>query len=78
MDSANSGVQGMSNNAVPTKPVIVIAEDSRVQGLVLQQRLAAAGYEPHVGLNGQLALELIRQHSAKITCPSNSQAFRNS
>jgi phosphoserine phosphatase RsbU/P len=44
------------------KPVIVIAEDSRIQGKVLQQRLAAAGYDSHVGLNGQLALELVRQH----------------
>jgi phosphoserine phosphatase RsbU/P len=43
------------------KPIIVIAEDSRVQGKVLQQRLIAAGYDAHVGLNGQLALELVKQ-----------------
>ncbi|MEI8213964.1 MAG: fused response regulator/phosphatase [Planctomycetota bacterium] len=43
------------------RPVIVIAEDSRVQGKVLQQRLIAAGYDAHVGLNGELALELVRQ-----------------
>ncbi|MFN7291409.1 MAG: PleD family two-component system response regulator, partial [Pirellula sp.] len=43
-----------------TKPVIVIAEDSRVQGKVLQQRLIAAGYDAHIGANGELALELIR------------------
>ena len=43
-----------------TKPVIVIAEDSRVQGKVLQQRLVAAGYDAHIGANGELALELIR------------------
>jgi phosphoserine phosphatase RsbU/P len=44
------------------KPVVVIAEDSRIQGTVLRQRLLAAGYDAHVGLNGQLALELVRQH----------------
>jgi len=44
------------------KPIIVIAEDSRVQGKVLQQRLIAAGYDAHVGLNGSLAFELVNQH----------------
>jgi len=44
------------------RPVVVIAEDSRIQGTVLRQRLLAAGYDAHVGLNGQLALELVRQH----------------
>ena len=43
------------------RPVIVIAEDSRVQGKVLQQRLIAAGYDAHIGLNGELALELVNQ-----------------
>src|SRR5690349_11599337 len=52
----------MTNNEATKKPVIVIAEDSRVQGLVLRQRLAAAGYESHIGLDGLLALELIHQH----------------
>lgn len=42
-------------------PVIVIAEDSRVQGKVLQQRLIAAGYDAHIGLNGELALELVKE-----------------
>jgi len=42
-------------------PIVVIAEDSRVQGKVLQQRLIAAGYDAHIGLNGELALELVRQ-----------------
>jgi phosphoserine phosphatase RsbU/P len=44
-----------------TPPVVVIAEDSRVQGKVLQQRLIAAGYDAHVGLNGELALELVQK-----------------
>ena len=52
----------MNNAAILTKPIVVIAEDSRVQGLVLKQRLIAAGYETYVGLNGELALELIHQH----------------
>jgi len=43
------------------RPLIVIAEDSRVQGKVLQQRLIAAGYDAHIGLNGELALELVNQ-----------------
>lgn len=43
------------------RPIVVIAEDSRVQGKVLQQRLIAAGYDAHVGLNGELALELVKQ-----------------
>jgi sigma-B regulation protein RsbU (phosphoserine phosphatase) len=43
-----------------TKPVIVIAEDSRVQGKVLQQRLIAAGYDAHLGADGELALELVK------------------
>jgi len=46
-------------NRTPT--IIVIAEDSRVQGKVLQQRLIAAGYEAHVGFNGELALELVQK-----------------
>jgi sigma-B regulation protein RsbU (phosphoserine phosphatase) len=45
----------------PSSPVIVIAEDSRVQGKVLQQRLIAAGYDAHVGLNGELALALVHE-----------------
>lgn len=49
-----------------TKPVVVIAEDSRVQGKVLQQRLIAAGYDAHVGLNGELALQLVREHKPDI------------
>jgi sigma-B regulation protein RsbU (phosphoserine phosphatase) len=52
----------MTNSEVSKKPVIVIAEDSRVQGLVLKQRLSAAGYESHIGFDGLLALELIHQH----------------
>jgi phosphoserine phosphatase RsbU/P len=44
-----------------TTPIVVIAEDSRVQGKVLQQRLIAAGYEAHVGINGELALELVQK-----------------
>jgi len=43
------------------RPIVVIAEDSRVQGKVLQQRLIAAGYDAHVGLNGELALEIVKQ-----------------
>lgn len=43
-----------------SQSVIVIAEDSRVQGKVLQQRLIAAGYDAHLGANGELALELVR------------------
>ncbi|XZE18202.1 SpoIIE family protein phosphatase [Pirellulaceae bacterium SH449] len=43
-----------------SKSVIVIAEDSRVQGKVLQQRLITAGYDAHLGANGELALELVR------------------
>lgn len=54
-------------NAVNTpRPIVVIAEDSRVQGKVLQQRLIAAGYDAHVGLNGELALELVRQLKPEI------------
>ena len=49
-----------------SKPVIVIAEDSRVQGKVLQQRLIAAGYDAHVGVNGELALQLVREHKPNI------------
>ena len=45
---------------------IVIAEDSRVQGKVLQQRLIAAGYSAHVGLDGELALELVKMHRPEI------------
>ncbi len=44
-----------------TPPVIVIAEDSRVQGKILQQRLIAAGYDAHIGINGALALELVEK-----------------
>ncbi|MCE3018490.1 MAG: SpoIIE family protein phosphatase [Pirellula sp.] len=44
-----------------TTPIVVIAEDSRVQGKVLQQRLIAAGYDAHVGINGELALELAQK-----------------
>jgi sigma-B regulation protein RsbU (phosphoserine phosphatase) len=44
-----------------TTPIVVIAEDSRVQGKVLQQRLIAAGYDAHVGINGELALELVQK-----------------
>ena len=44
-----------------TPPVIVIAEDSRVQGKVLQQRLISAGYDAHVGTNGMLAFELVQE-----------------
>jgi sigma-B regulation protein RsbU (phosphoserine phosphatase) len=44
-----------------TTPIVVIAEDSRVQGKVLQQRLIAAGYDAHVGINGELALELAKK-----------------
>jgi phosphoserine phosphatase RsbU/P len=47
-------------------PVVVIAEDSRVQGKVLEKRLTALGYEPYIGLNGQLALELVKQHRPDI------------
>lgn len=49
-----------------SKPVIVIAEDSRVQGKVLQQRLIAAGYDAHVGVNGELALQLVREHHPNV------------
>lgn len=49
-------------NKLQTKPIIVIAEDSRVQGKVLQQRLTAAGYEAHIGLNGAIALDLVKQN----------------
>jgi DNA-binding NtrC family response regulator len=52
------------------KPVIVIAEDSRVQGKVLQQRLIAAGYDAHLGANGELALELVKNPE------SGSRGFR--
>ena len=48
------------------KPVIVIAEDSRVQGKVLQQRLIAAGYDAHVGVNGELAFQLVQQHKPDV------------
>lgn len=41
------------------RPVVVIAEDSRVQGKVLQQRLIAAGYDAHIGTDGSAALELV-------------------
>jgi phosphoserine phosphatase RsbU/P len=54
-------------NAVnPPRPIVVIAEDSRVQGKVLQQRLIAAGYDAHIGLNGELALELVKQLKPEI------------
>jgi len=49
-----------------SRPVVVIAEDSRVQGKVLQQRLIAAGYDAHIGLNGELALELVKQLKPQI------------
>jgi phosphoserine phosphatase RsbU/P len=41
--------------------LIVIAEDSRVQGKVLQQRLIAAGYDAHVGMDGEAAWKLVQQ-----------------
>lgn len=43
------------------RPVVVIAEDSRVQGKVLQQRLIAAGYEAHIGTDGAAALEWVQK-----------------
>lgn len=49
-----------------TSPIIVIAEDSRVQGKVLQQRLIAAGYEAHLGANGELALQLVHEYKPAI------------
>jgi phosphoserine phosphatase RsbU/P len=49
------------SHSQPSPPVIVIAEDSRVQGKVLQQRLIAAGYDAHIGLNGELAWELVQK-----------------
>lgn len=49
-----------------SRPVIVIAEDSRVQGKVLQQRLNAAGYDAHIGLNGELALDLVKRLNPEI------------
>jgi phosphoserine phosphatase RsbU/P len=45
----------------PKRPMVVIAEDSRVQGKVLQQRLIAAGYQAEVGLDGVAALELVQR-----------------
>ncbi|MCU0706781.1 MAG: fused response regulator/phosphatase [Pirellula sp.] len=43
------------------RPMVVIAEDSRVQGKVLQQRLIAAGYDAEVGMDGVAALELVQR-----------------
>jgi sigma-B regulation protein RsbU (phosphoserine phosphatase) len=48
------------SSSQPKRPVVVIAEDSRVQGKVLQQRLIAAGYDAHIGMDGAAALEIVQ------------------
>ncbi|MFN5948160.1 MAG: response regulator, partial [Pirellulaceae bacterium] len=52
----------------PSDPpaVIVIAEDSRIQGMVLKNRLEQAGYIAHIGADGELALDLVRRHLPKL------------
>ncbi len=56
----------MSEYSISEKPIVVIAEDSRTQARYLQQRLTNAGYDAHVGFNGELALELVRQYMPDI------------
>ena len=41
---------------------IVMAEDSRLQGLILKKALEAGGYTVHWGANGVEALQLVREH----------------
>jgi class 3 adenylate cyclase/CheY-like chemotaxis protein len=41
---------------------IVMAEDSRLQGLILKRALESQGYEVHWGANGVEALALVREH----------------
>lgn len=41
---------------------IVMAEDSRLQGLGLKKALESRGYVVHWGMNGAAALELVRAH----------------
>lgn len=62
--SPDSEIAAQSDSKV--KAIIVIAEDSRLQGKILQQRLIAAGYEAFVGLNGALALDLVKQHRPQV------------
>jgi sigma-B regulation protein RsbU (phosphoserine phosphatase) len=47
-------------------PVALIAEDSRIQARILENRLQQAGYVVHVGADGAAALELARRHKPDV------------
>jgi sigma-B regulation protein RsbU (phosphoserine phosphatase) len=50
----------------PTKPYALIAEDSRIQAKILENRLIQGGYEVAVAGDGGKALELARQRKPDI------------
>ena len=54
----------MNENAGKTE--VVVAEDSPIQAKMLRKRLVEAGYEVRVGINGQEALDLIRERPPQI------------
>lgn len=54
------------SNVAKAKPIVVVAEDSRIQGKVLEQRLVRAGYEVYLGADGQAAFELVKQHKPQV------------
>jgi sigma-B regulation protein RsbU (phosphoserine phosphatase) len=47
-------------------PVALIAEDSRIQAKILENRLTQAGYVVHVGHDGAAALDLARKHKPDV------------
>jgi len=56
----------MSTTEVPRKPLALIAEDSRIQAKILENRLIQGGYEVAVAGDGGKALELARQRKPDV------------
>ena len=56
----------MSAPPSPVKPYALIAEDSRIQAKILENRLIQGGYEVAVAGDGGKALELARQRKPDI------------
>jgi sigma-B regulation protein RsbU (phosphoserine phosphatase) len=56
----------MTDTAVATKPVALIAEDSRMQAKILENRLQQAGYDVDVAGDGAQALELAHRRKPQI------------
>ena len=56
----------MSTNEALRKPLALIAEDSRIQAKILENRLIQGGYEVTVAGDGGKALELARQRKPDI------------